>query len=44
MLATMADSGQHVDPEQLEALRRSYGFDDPIWLQYWKWITGILFR
>ena len=44
MLATMADSGQNVDPEQLEALRRSYGFDDPIWLQYWKWITGILFR
>ena len=23
MLATMADSGQNVDPEQLEALRRS---------------------
>lgn len=44
MLATMADSGQNVDPEQLEALRRSYGFDDPIWLQYGKWISGILFR
>jgi peptide/nickel transport system permease protein len=44
MLATMADSGQNVDPAQLEALRRSYGFDDPIWLQYWKWISGILFR
>jgi len=44
MLATMADSGQNVDPAQLEALRRAYGFDDPIWLQYWKWITGILLR
>ena len=44
MLASMADSGQNVDPAQLEALRESYGFNDPIWLQYWKWITGILFR
>ncbi len=44
MLATMADSGLNVDPAQLEALRRSYGFDDPIWLQYWKWISGILLR
>lgn len=44
LLATMADSGQNIDPAQVEALRRSYGFDDPIWLQYWKWISGILFR
>ena len=44
MLASMADSGQNVDPAQLEALRQSYGFNDPLWLQYWKWITGILLR
>jgi peptide/nickel transport system permease protein len=44
MLATMAESGQNVDPAQLEAMRRAYGFDDPIWLQYWKWISGIIFR
>jgi peptide/nickel transport system permease protein len=44
LLATMADSGQNVDPAQLEAMRRAYGFNDPIWLQYWKWISGILFR
>lgn len=44
LLATMADSGQNIDPAQVEALRRSYGFDDPIWLQYWKWISGILLR
>lgn len=44
LLASMADSGQNVDPAQLEALRQSYGFNDPLWLQYWKWISGILFR
>jgi peptide/nickel transport system permease protein len=44
MIASMSDSGQNADPEQIEALRRAYGFDDPIWLQYFKWITGILTR
>jgi len=44
LLASMADSGQNVDPAQLEALRQSYGFNDPLWLQYWKWISGILLR
>lgn len=44
MIAGMSDSGQNFDPAQIEALRRTYGFGDPIWLQYWKWITGILLR
>ncbi len=44
MIASMSDSGQNADPAQIEALRRAYGFDDPIWLQYIKWIWGILSR
>ncbi|MCT8161715.1 ABC transporter permease [Pseudoruegeria sp. SHC-113] len=28
----------------LEALREQYGLGQPIWVQYWKWITGILFH
>ncbi len=44
LIAAMSDSGQNFDPAQIEAMRRTYGFDDPIWLQYWKWITGILLR
>ena len=44
MIASMADSGQNVDPAQIARLREIYGFDDPIWVQYWKWISGILFR
>ncbi|WEX11087.1 ABC transporter permease [Chelativorans sp. AA-79] len=44
MIAMMTDSGQNVDPGQVARLREIYGFDDPIWLQYWKWMSGILLR
>jgi peptide/nickel transport system permease protein len=44
MIANMTDSGQTVDPNQIAALRAQYGFDQPIWIQYWKWISGIVFR
>jgi len=44
MIANMTDSGQTVDPNQIAALRAQYGFDQPIWIQYWKWISGIIFR
>jgi len=44
MLASMADSGANVDASQIERYREIYGFDDPIWSQYWKWISGIVLR
>jgi peptide/nickel transport system permease protein len=44
MVASMTDSGQNVDPAQIARLREIYGFDDPVWVQYWKWMSGILFR
>ncbi|MGK9169306.1 ABC transporter permease [Inquilinus limosus] len=44
MIAMMTDSGQNVDPAQLARLREIYGFDDPVWVQYGKWMSGILFR
>lgn len=44
MIAAMQDSGANVDPRQIERLREAYGFNDPIWLQYFKWISGILLR
>ncbi|MCD7060638.1 ABC transporter permease [Pelagibacterium xiamenense] len=44
MIASMTQSGQNVDPAQIALLRRIYGFDDPIYVQYWKWITGIVTR
>ncbi|SDT38912.1 ABC transporter permease [Microlunatus soli] len=35
--------GESADPALVEALRQRYGIDDPFWIQYGKWLTGILF-
>ena len=44
MLASMADAGININEEQIARYREIYGLDDPILLQYWKWISGIIFR
>lgn len=40
--ATLAASGDVIDQERLEALRTRYGLDAPFFVQYWRWITGVL--
>nr|WP_272209630.1 ABC transporter permease [Marinicella sp. W31]MDC2875447.1 ABC transporter permease [Marinicella sp. W31] len=42
LIASMSDSGQAVDPAEVARLRAIYGFDDPAYVQYFKWISGIL--
>jgi len=42
MVANMESSGQTVDPNQIAQLREQYGFDQPIYVQYGKWIYGIV--
>ena len=44
MLASMADSGVNVDEAQVARYREIYGFDDPFFIQYGKWMWGILTR
>ncbi len=44
LLASMADSGQTVDATEIARMRANYGLDDPMVVQYWKWISGILLR
>ena len=44
LIGRMTDSGQTFDPAQIERIRDAYGLNDPIWVQYWKWISGILLR
>jgi peptide/nickel transport system permease protein len=44
MVANMESNGQTVDPHQLAALREQYGFDQPIYVQYVKWVSGIVTR
>lgn len=42
LLASMADSGQTVDPAEIARMRATYGLDDPMAVQYLKWISGIV--
>ena len=35
-----AATGQPLPPETIESLRRAYGFDEPLIIQYFKWIDG----
>lgn len=44
MVAGMAEQGETVDRTQLAALEERYGLDQPWYVQYWKWISGILLR
>jgi peptide/nickel transport system permease protein len=41
LAAKLAESGQDLDMATLDAMRARYGIDQPIFVQYWKWISGI---
>jgi peptide/nickel transport system permease protein len=41
-MATLASSGSSISGEQLEALRREYGLDQPLHVQYVKWMWNVL--
>lgn len=40
--AALMESGDQLDYQQLEALRERYGLDQPVIVQYFKWIAGVL--
>ena len=44
LVASMASQGESVDPAALEALRNRYGLGQPIWVQYFKWMSNIFLR
>ena len=41
-ITNLAHSGSAVSAEEAAVLRRQYGLDQPIWVQYWKWITRVV--
>lgn len=43
-VANLSTTGETIDQEVLDALRERYGFDQPIYVQYFKWITNIIFK
>jgi peptide/nickel transport system permease protein len=44
LAAQMSQMGDTIDPNTLALLRKQYGLDEPIWVQYWIWISNILFE
>ena len=40
--ATLAEQGDSVSEEQLAALREAYGLGQPLYVQYFKWISGVV--
>src|SRR5699024_6229795 len=41
-IAQLSAQGQGVDGAQIHALEERYGLNDPLIVQYWKWISGIV--
>lgn len=44
LVAGLASQGETVNQEAIEALRERYGLGQPVYVQYWKWFSGIMFR
>ena len=42
MINEMQSQGENVDQSKIEALRAQYGLDQPMYMQYFHWVTGLL--
>ena len=40
-VASLEAQGESVDEAELVALKQRYGLDEPGYVQYWKWISGV---
>jgi len=38
------ESGEYIEESELAYLKERYGLDQPMHVQYWKWVTGIILR
>lgn len=43
-LVASMQQGSDVSQEQIAFLTRRFGLDQPLYIQYWRWISGILFQ
>lgn len=44
LAAGLASQGEQVNQGAIEALRERYGLGQPLYVQYWKWFSGVLTR
>jgi peptide/nickel transport system permease protein len=40
-IAQLRAQGETVDEARIEGLRRQYGLDRPVYVQYWMWVSGV---
>ena len=43
-IAGMVEQGQTIDVATLDQMKARYGLDQPMIVQYWKWVSGIVLR
>jgi peptide/nickel transport system permease protein len=43
-VAQLRQQGDSLDEAELRALEEQYGLNQPVYVQYWKWISGIILR
>ncbi len=43
-VAGLRQMGDYVDEAEIEALRQRYGLGQPVYVQYYKWVSGIILR
>ncbi|HSE94820.1 MAG TPA: ABC transporter permease [Methylomirabilota bacterium] len=43
LISDLQASGERTDQAKVEFLRQEFGLDQPLWKQYWQWVSG-LFR
>ena len=41
-IAAMQAAGEHINQSEVDSLRERYGLGEPVYVQYWKWFSGIL--
>ncbi len=42
MISELRAAGETTDLQKVEFLRKQYGLDQPLWMQYWAWLRGLL--
>jgi peptide/nickel transport system permease protein len=42
LIGELKASGETADLQKVEFLRKQYGLDQPVLMQYWRWLTGLL--
>jgi peptide/nickel transport system permease protein len=43
-VAGLRQMGDNVDQDEIDSLKQRYGLGQPVYVQYYKWVSGIILR